>query len=169
MSDKISGRVRAIVSVILLVIIVTGVIIILNRLPRTTAIEISLPPENRTTARITINGAVNNPGIYDLKAGDTIDAILQAAGGTTASAATDTLTLYVPLNDKTGTAQKVDLNRAESWLLEALPGIGEVLADRIVAYRQENGPFRNTNELIMVQGITSGTYEKIKDLITVTD
>jgi competence protein ComEA len=55
------------------------------------------------------------------------------------------------------------------WLLQALPEIGETLAQRIVDYRQQNGPFRNTSELMKVAGIGAATYQQIKDLITVKD
>lgn len=65
--------------------------------------------------------------------------------------------------------QKIDINRAEVWLLKALPGIGETLAQRIVDYRQQNGSFHNTNELLKVAGIGTTTYERIKHLITVAD
>jgi competence protein ComEA len=65
--------------------------------------------------------------------------------------------------------QKVNINRAEAWLLGALPGIGEVRAQAIIDYRQQNGPFRSTNELLKVAGIGTATYERIKDLITVAD
>lgn len=65
------------------------------------------------------------------------------------------------------TPQRVDINRAEPWLLEALPGIGPRLAEAIVSYRQEKGPFRSPQELQRVPGIGVETYEKLKDLITV--
>ena len=66
-------------------------------------------------------------------------------------------------------SQKIDINRAEVWLLKALPGIGETLAQRIVDYRQKNGPFHNTKDLLKVTGIGNTTYEQIRDLITVAD
>ena len=109
---------------------------------------------------------MTNPGSYDLKAGDTLDTILQTAG-VTANADLERLSLYIPQTDEIDTAQKVDINHAESWLLEALPGIGETLAGRIIDYRQQNGPFHNINELTSVTGISLSTYEKIKDLVTV--
>ena len=56
-----------------------------------------------------------------------------------------------------------------SWVLEALPGIGEVLAQGIVDYRSENGPFKRIEDLLKVSGIGSGTFERIKDYITVSD
>jgi len=65
--------------------------------------------------------------------------------------------------------QKIDINRAEVWLLKALPGIGETLAQRIVDYRHQNGPFHNIRQLLQVAGIGTTTYEQIKHLITVAD
>lgn len=65
--------------------------------------------------------------------------------------------------------QKVDLNRAEAWLLQALPGIGESRAQAIIKYRQEKGPFRQTSDLMKVEGIGPATYEPIKHLITVAE
>ena len=65
------------------------------------------------------------------------------------------------------TPQRVDINRAEPWLLEALPGIGPRLAEAIVSYRQEKGPFRSPQEIQRVPGIGVELYEKLKDIITV--
>jgi len=65
--------------------------------------------------------------------------------------------------------QKIDINRAEAWLLEALPGIGESKAQAIIAYRQQNGGFGHITEITRVEGIGPAIYEDIKDLITVGD
>ncbi|MCK4274845.1 MAG: helix-hairpin-helix domain-containing protein, partial [Dehalococcoidales bacterium] len=65
------------------------------------------------------------------------------------------------------TPQEVDINKAEAWLLAALPGIGEVRAQAIVDYRQQNGPFRDISELLKVDGLGKVTFEHIKHLITV--
>lgn len=65
--------------------------------------------------------------------------------------------------------QKIDINRAEAWLLEALPGIGESKAQAIIAYRQQNGVFKHISEITNVEGIGPAIYEQIKDLITVGD
>ena len=63
--------------------------------------------------------------------------------------------------------QKIDINRAEAWLLEALPGIGESKAQAIIAYRQQNGGFGHITEITRVDGIGPAIYEDIKELITV--
>ena len=60
-----------------------------------------------------------------------------------------------------------DINRADAEQLAALPGIGEVLAGRIVAYREENGSFLSTQELQNVEGIGEKRLDAILDLITV--
>jgi len=64
--------------------------------------------------------------------------------------------------------QSQDINRAEPWLLEALPGIGEVLAQGIADYRSENGPFRRIEDLLKVSGIGPATFEQIKDFTNVS-
>jgi comEA protein len=65
--------------------------------------------------------------------------------------------------------QKIDINRAEAWLLEALPGIGPSKAQAIIAYRQQNGGFKHIIEVTEVEGIGPAIYEDIKDLITAGD
>lgn len=61
----------------------------------------------------------------------------------------------------------VNINTADAEVLTALPGIGRVLADRIVAYRTQNGPFRVIEEITNVEGIGEGKAEAILELITV--
>ncbi len=133
-------------------------------------IEISLSePPIQQASLVYIDGAVNNPGFYPLMGGDSIDALIQAAGGTTDGADPNRLTLLITGAGEEERPQKIDLNRAQAWLLEALPGIGEARAQDIINYRDQNGPFRNINELLKVPGIGPTTYEKIKDLVTVAD
>lgn len=60
----------------------------------------------------------------------------------------------------------IDLNRATAEELDALPGIGEVLAERIIACREENGAFSSKEDVLAVPGIGEATYEKIAPYIT---
>ena len=61
----------------------------------------------------------------------------------------------------------ININTASQSELESLPGIGPVLAQRIIEYRQSNGLFPSTEAIMDVSGIGPATFEEIKDLITV--
>lgn len=62
---------------------------------------------------------------------------------------------------------KLDINAATALELESLPGIGEVLAQRIVAYREENGSFTAVEELMNVEGIGDKKFEALEYLVEV--
>ena len=62
---------------------------------------------------------------------------------------------------------RVDLNTASAQELETLPGIGPVLAQRIIDYRETNGGFRTTEELLDIKGIGEKTYAKLADYVEV--
>ena len=61
----------------------------------------------------------------------------------------------------------VDVNTADAAALQTLPGIGPALAERIIAYRTEHGPFRTVEELLEVKGIGEATLEKLRQEVTV--
>ena len=87
------------------------------------------------------------------------------------------ITGYVTLYSESGAASsesaapqatgKLNLNTATVSQLQMLPGIGEVLAQNILTYRQENGPFTSTDELTNVDGIGAKRLKEILDYITV--
>ena len=62
--------------------------------------------------------------------------------------------------------EKININTADLEQLQRLPGIGEVLAQRIIAYRDKNGPFKSISELTNVEGIGLERLDKIMDYIT---
>ena len=76
-------------------------------------------------------------------------------------------TRALPIEATAPPQTQIDLNAADSETLQTLPGIGPALADRILAYREEHGPFAYTYELTNVTGIGSATYEKLRELVTV--
>lgn len=61
----------------------------------------------------------------------------------------------------------VNINTAGQPELEALPGIGPSLAKRILEFRQKNGNFKSTSDLMAVSGIGERKFEQLKNLITV--
>lgn len=60
----------------------------------------------------------------------------------------------------------ININTASAEQLCTLPGIGEALAERIIEYREENGAYTDTSDIIDVSGIGLATYDGIKDKIT---
>ena len=65
------------------------------------------------------------------------------------------------------TPDKVNINTASAEELDTLPGIGESLAGRIIAYREANGPFRTIEQIMEVSGIGEAKFAELKDRITV--
>ncbi len=155
--------------VLLLVVTVTGTVALWVRYPGSQAIEITLTQPEKFQGEIYIGGAVTSPGVYPLGADETLTSLLQAAGGITKDASLSSLRLDVSSVRNDRQSQKVDLNRAEAWLLKALPDIGDVRAKAIIEYRNRNGGFNNIFELTQVEGMSIATFEKVKNLITVGD
>jgi competence protein ComEA len=151
-----------------LIIIASGVIILFKN-STSPGIEISLTGNRTIEGRIYIGGAVNNPGFYPLFTGDRFEDIVRAAGGLKDGAGLSQIELSIGPRNDGETPQKININRAEAWLLEALPGVGEVKAQAIIAYRRQNGLFRDINELMKVPGFGDANYEQVKDFITVYD
>ena len=149
----------------LAVVATSGAVLAWSRSDRGGAVEIELEGASASGGTIYVGEGVAVPGAYPFDTDDTIGGILKAAGGVKDGHDLSRLGLTITSNNDT--RQRVDINRAEAWLLQALPGVGEVLAQRIVDYRQQNGPFANTSDLTRVSGLGKDTYNKIKDLITV--
>jgi competence protein ComEA len=64
---------------------------------------------------------------------------------------------------------QVDLNRADAAALQELPGIGPVLADRIVAYRESHGRFTSVEELRQVPGVGPKRFERLQTVVRLGD
>ena len=71
-----------------------------------------------------------------------------------------------PAATQTLDKNRLNINTATAAQLQNLPGVGQVLAERIVAYRQKNGPFTTTEQLLLVEGIGETLLENISDHIT---
>jgi len=158
------------ITVFLLVAAIAGGIMLAVQHSRSQPVEIVLsqtePPEQ--SGELYIGGAVANPGIYPWQEGDTVQALLLDAG-VEPDADLSHIEIHVPREGEEQSPQKINITRAEPWLLQALPGIGEVKAQAIVGYRNEHGPFKRIEDLLKVSGIGPATFEKLKDYITVSD
>lgn len=139
-------------------------ILILSACTDSSYVEIYTPSTTPTVFKnIIIEGDVELPGVYPLKVGDTIESLLKAAGGTV-----DSSTIRLVVGDGMDLTQKVNLNTAPTWLLNALPGVGDAKATAIIEYRTSNGPYINIMELMKVPGFGQTLFDSLKDLITVT-
>lgn len=142
-----------------------------------------------------VSGAVVAPGVYRMDEGARVGEALEKAGGATAEANLDVVNLarvvvdgehiVVPSaaesaqnpDDATGTAAGntslgsgtsqglIDINTASASQLDSLPGIGTATAEKIIADRSINGPFRTKEDLKRVAGIGDKKYEALSDLI----
>ncbi|MFN8474153.1 MAG: ComEA family DNA-binding protein [Anaerolineae bacterium] len=164
--------------------------------PPATTVPPPSPSPLPTTITVYVNGAVTHPGVYTLPEGSRVVQALTAAGGLTGAADADGLNQARPLHDgeqvyvpargtpppplvgpagaaspagkaTAATGGVVNLNTATKEELDALPGVGAVLADRIIQYRQKNGPFQRPEDLKKVPGF-GGTklFDGLKDRIT---
>ncbi|MFI7276462.1 helix-hairpin-helix domain-containing protein [Streptomyces sp. NPDC049879] len=135
---------------------------------------------------VDVAGAVADPGIYTLPAGSRVADALDAAGGSDPGTDTDGLNRARLLLDgeqilvgatapapapgagtPTGVpAAPVSLNSATPDQLQDLPGIGPVLAERIVAHRQQHGGFTSVEQLGDVSGIGERRLAELRDRVT---
>lgn len=155
---------------LLIVALALGALLLILRFPSNPPLELVLPTASPLPLpQVYVGGEVVSPGFYPWRSGDSLEEVIQAAGGLTRQADPSGVKILLPPQGESHQPQRVNINTAEPWLLEALPGIGPKLAQAIVDYRKEKGPFRSPGELIRVPGIGSNIYNKIGDLITVGD
>ena len=147
----------------------------------------SASPSPEIVVLVDVAGWVREPGVYEFTEGARVIDAIDAAGGARPGALLQALNLAAPLADGTqvlvpregqeGVAPPVsggavagglvNVNTATAIELEELPGIGEVIAQAIVDYRTENGPFASVDQLLDVSGIGDATLEDIRDLVSV--
>ena len=180
---------------LLLALVAVAVLLIVNRKPASQGVILAEPP-TPAPLRVHVTGAVAAPGVYALPAGSIVLDAIAAAGGPLPEADQNVLNLArlvrdgdqvaVPLRAAAGTPVEgqavgvnsapgvtpaaglpLNLNTATTAELETLPGIGPTLAQTIVDYRAEHGPFATIESILDVPGIGEGKFEAIKDLVTV--
>jgi competence protein ComEA len=131
------------------------------------------------TIRVHVSGAVVAPGVVQISSDAIVADAVAAAGGAASTADLTLINLAAPvgggqriivpdLDQETGAVAVdggggIDLNSATVAELEALPGVGPVLAKRIVAHRDERGPFRTIEDLLDVPGIGESKLSQMRD------
>ena len=135
------------------------------------------PLRFESTIYVHVVGEVTIPGLYELPVGAKAQQAIEAAGGMTSDAQAASVNLARTLSDgeqlvvlsKTMSASasgKISLNQASAADLDALPGIGPALSQRIVDYRLEIGSFKSIEELTEVSGIGPKLFAKIREQLT---
>ena len=141
------------------------------------------------TVVVEIKGEVNNPDVYTLKEGSIIKDLIEIAGGLTSNADISNinrakeiknheLIVIRNINDINIEVESIEaeinqesddgiinINDADLSKLKEIPGIGDVKANAIILYREENGGFKSIEEIKKVDGIGEKTFEKIKNSI----
>ena len=134
---------------------------------------------------IDVQGEVKTPGVYELPINSRVNDAIKAAGGAKPNAdlsfinqarlIKDGEQIYIDkksigttnIRRSTAASGIININRATAKELDKLPGIGPVIAGRIVEYRRVNGFFQSIDDLKKVQGIGASTLEKFKSKIRV--
>ena len=143
---------------------------------------------------VQVAGAVHRPGVYEVQPGARVFQVLLMAGGMTAEADSEAVPLAAEVADGacirvprvgevmagpslqvpaapgaagpgSSSAGPVSLSTGTEAELDTLPGVGPKTAQRIIAYREENGPFASVDQLEEVPGIGAATVERLRDLV----
>jgi competence protein ComEA len=150
--------------------------------------SVGVAAESAATVVVSVVGSVARPGLVTLPQGARVADAVAAAGGLLPDTDPASVNLAAVVSDgqqvavgvpgagvvggaaglgAAGGAGPVDLNAATAADLDALPGIGPVLAQRIVEHRERNGPFRSVEQLDDVPGIGPATYAELAERVTV--
>lgn len=147
---------------------------------------VQTPAYTFDTQLVYVNGAINNPGVYELNPGARIIDVIETAGGFNdkadpeflaasidlAAEVTDMQSIYIPFVEQSTVVEnpakppavgKININQASSSELMELPGVGESTAAKIIAAR----PFASVDELLDVSGIGESKFTQIKDLVEI--
>jgi competence protein ComEA len=173
-------------------LLIAGLILLVSGSPHGTAVTL-LPPPTPGPILVHVAGAVAGPGVYTLPAGSRVQDAVQAAGGLLPQADPNNINMAAFVQDgdqviiptlpptplpesqatpgtdtrAPGMIVLININTATQTELESLPEIGPAIAQKIIEYRQKNGPFKKIEDIMKVPGIGEKIFEAIKQLITV--
>ncbi|MBW9094745.1 ComEA family DNA-binding protein [Microbacterium jejuense] len=195
MTDAASPRRRlgvgaAVVLVVAALAVTVGIGILRGALTPAEEVSIDATPTGIVTETadlyVHVSGAVRAPGLYVLPAGSRVVDAVAAAGGfaddadraavNLARVLADGEQLPVPRIGESAPASagasatadgRINLNTADASQLEELPRIGPALAERIIAWRDDNGRFTSVDDLLAVPGIGDKMLSSLRDLVTV--
>lgn len=159
---------------------------------RSTSVTVVIDVLPESELHVAIEGAVATPGVVIVPAGARLKDVADAAGGFTDEADFTNLQLagrvgdgeriVIPMLNAGLTSEassvpavngpadtRININTATAEELQTLPRIGEVLAARIVDFRETNGPYQSPDELVDVEGISPRMVETLRPLVTVDD
>jgi len=166
-------------------------------IPEPAIAEVQLTPDEPIAIFVHIVGEVNNPGVFQLADGTRVYDVLQMAGGATAYAdltrinlasfLRDAMQIIVPaigddisdvfiyadatespaVHTPAQAGGLINVNTASLAELQTLPGVGPVLAENIIEFRESHGNFSSIDELMNVARIGPATLDRLRDFVTV--
>lgn len=132
----------------------------------------SVELSKKRSIEVEIRGEVVKEGVYAMKLGDCFEDIIGLAGlkqdadissFSLNKVLSDSEVIVIPAKKE---EKLISINSAGLEELCMLPGVGPAIAERIIAYRDENAGFKSLADIMNVKGIGKATYEKIKGYIT---
>lgn len=140
--------------------------------------------EQTNKVSVTIEGEIKIPGIYKMDITETLFDLVEKAGGLTDLADINAISLTLSLDSRNyfyipkisqevecvpqPAFVKININSATSEEIATINYVSISLAEKIVNYRNEHGPFMALEDIMNVSGIGQATYEKIRDYITLS-
>ncbi len=181
------GHIEILAAGFLVLVILAGGFLLFWRGRPSSAPQVKEVQKEKRIAVLTVHvaGAVVCPGVYQLKEGNRVVDAVKAAGNALPEGDLDAINLaaklvdgqkiYIPRKGEvvvsstgsiSSTEQLIPLNLATKEQLQELPGVGEVLADRIVQWREAHGRFSKIDQLLEIEGIGTKKFEQLKDRVS---